>query len=54
VSQTPSTQESCTVSVSTDCEGFADDEAHVLRVMCDPPTCETEEECPQGRRAGRS
>ncbi len=46
VSYTLSTEESCTISVSTDCEGFTDNESNVLRAMCDPPTCEAQEECP--------
>jgi hypothetical protein len=46
VSYTMSTQESCTISVSTDCEGFTDNEFNVLRAMCDPPTCDAQEECP--------
>jgi hypothetical protein len=41
-----SSEESCSVSVSTDCKDFDDNESNVYREMCNPPTCDGQEECP--------
>jgi len=41
-----SSEESCAISVSTDCKGFANNDKNVWREMCIPPKCTGTEECP--------
>ena len=41
-----SSDESCAISVSTDCKGFLSNDKNVWREMCIPPKCTGTEECP--------
>ena len=41
-----STEQSCSVALSSDCIGFDDSQSNVFEEYCSPPTCDGQELCP--------